>query len=182
MKYFYIHGLNGTGNNATTQLSEILETTVERLEWDPHKPYNENYQNIKTVLDKESDFILMGSSLGGFYTLNLANDYKIPCAVFNPAINPKKSFKNIKDIDFYKNIPLNNLVDSYDFKTNYTTLPRLIVVGLNDKIVNPFDTIERWKGKCNLIQTNDEHQIKDFKPFKDAIKHLTTPLFAESIL
>lgn len=183
MKYYYIHGLNSTGERTALKLSKVLETDVERLEWNYFDPCNKNINKMKDILDKEQEeFILIGSSLGGYYTRILSNIYEVPCVLFNPVVDIKKSFKNIENVEFYKSFPINNLIESYiNSDVADKTLQRMIVVGLQDVVVNPYDTIKLWEGKCNLIKVNEEHQIKDFKPFKKDILHLSIPLLWEAI-
>ena len=174
MKYFYIHGFNATGKTTAKLLSKVLETKVEVLAWDCTKPFNENFENMLKILKKESDdFLLIGSSMGGFYANSLANELCVNCVLFNPVIEPKEVLKRFQKEA--AEILTDELINSYEGKED-KILSRVVVVGLNDEVLNPQKTIEYWQGKCNLITTNDGHEIKDFAVVKEDIINLTQPV------
>lgn len=176
MKYFYIHGLNSTGMLTSTQLSTILGQKVERLVWHSNLYYHNNLKFMLEQLKKEKDFVLIGSSLGGFYTMELSNILQVPCVLFNPVIYPRKSFERIKNLEFYRNIE--EVVESYPKEpSNQSLLPRLVVVGRNDEILDINDALQYWHGKANVILTSDKHHIDNFDPFKEDIEKLSIPLF-----
>ena len=128
--------------------------------------------NVQT----DKDIILMGSSMGGFYANFLANKLRVPCALFNPVINPQQVFKKLNCAELSDEI-----IKSYTVQTD-SVVPRLVVVGLNDNILEPDKTIEYWRGKCNLKITEDSHQIENFNSFKDDILHLSIPLLCDGIV
>ena len=170
MKYYYIHGLNATDKTSAKLLSEALKEPVEILSWDCSKKFDENYSSMLEILEKETDdYILIGKSMGGFYANALANKLLVPCTLFNPVINAKSVLNGFG--------VKGKIADSYEINLKDEILPRLIVIGLKDEILNPNIAINKWKGRCNLKITNDTHDIKDFKPFKDDILHLGIPMF-----
>ena len=183
MKYFYIHGLNSTGEKTIKELSRVLETKVIGLDWKTELCYRTNVENMQEQIESygEDDFVIIGSSMGGFYARILSNVLKVPCVLFNPVTDVRKAYENIKDIEFYSNLS-KELVNSYDLAMiSDITIPRLVVIGLNDTVINPNDTIETWKGRCNLITVDEGHQIENFEPFKEAIEHLSIPLLYDAI-
>lgn len=180
MKYFYIHGLMATGQSSAKELSRVLKTDVSVLDWDYTKVFEENFEKLSCILEQEKDdFILMGSSMGGFYANALANKFMVPCALFNPVMNPQKLLKEVRNIEFYQN-GIENLTDeiinSYKVQKD-VLLPRVVIVGKNDKIVNPDENISYWEGKCCLRITDEEHKIKNFDAFKQDILDLENPVF-----
>ena len=165
MKYYYVHGLNATGKTTASKLSKILETDVPVLSWDYLKPFDENFNNMLKVLEQDN-FILTGSSMGGYYANALSNHLKIPCALFNPVINPREVFQKYK-----KEVP-KNVINSYK-PVKEEVVSRLIVVGKNDIVLDPNKTIEYWRGKCSLKIVDEGHQIENLEIFKDDILNLS---------
>ena len=169
MKYFYIHGYNATGKTTAGKLSSLLDCSVEVLHWEYLKSFDENFNNLLNILEKEQDdFILMGSSMGGYYANALANQLLVPCALFNPVINPKEILPTLKGAEF--TIP-QKIIDSYKEIKNIV-IPRLIVVGIKDNILNPNKTIEYWTGKCEIKVVDEGHQITNFENLKKSILSL----------
>lgn len=175
MKYYYIHGLNATGKTTAKKLGTILETDVPVFSWNYLKTFDENFNNILTILEEnQEDYILMGSSMGGYYANALANKLQVPCALFNPVINPQEVFqKYCNETNLSKEV-----INSYKPVKN-NIIPRLIVVGTKDEVLNPNKTIEYWKGKCNLKIVKEGHQIENFEQFKEDILDLATPILDE---
>ena len=185
MKYFYIHGLNATGRTSANLLSKALDKDVTVLSWNQIKTFKENFNSMLHTLEREKDdIILVGSSMGGYYANALANKLQIPCALFNPVLNPRKTLKDLKSRD--KEHLLDNLSDevinSYEVQKD-TVIPRVVIVGKRDNVLNPDETIEHWgvnmKGKCDLKIINAGHEIKNFVDFKKDILELENLLFID---
>ena len=180
MKYFYIHGLMATGQSSAKELNRVLGSHVAVLPWDYTKCFEENFEKLSTILEQEKDdFILMGSSMGGFYANALANKFLVSCALFNPVNNPQELLKEVKNIDYYKNgieKLTEEVINSYKIQKD-VLLPRVIVIGKNDDIVNPDENIKHWSGRCYLKIVEEGHKIKNFDVFKQDILDLENPLF-----
>jgi len=175
MKYYYIHGFNATGKTSAALLTETLKEPVEVLSWDFNKKFDDNFNSMVKVLEKkQEDFILIGSSMGGFYANALANKLLVPCALFNPVINTKSVLNSFKI--------KSEILDSYEVKITDKILPRLVVVGLKDEILDPNIAINKWQGKCNLKITDDTHDIKNFERFRNDILHLSILLLVDENL
>lgn len=85
-KIAYIHGYGGSSNGESFKtLQKYLGDKFEIVGID----YNEtepNIQEIKNDLDNRGIKFVIGSSIGGFLTLNLGSEYKK--LVFNPCMKP----------------------------------------------------------------------------------------------
>ena len=182
MKYFYIHGLNATGRTSANLLSKTLEKDVTVLSWNQTKTFKENFNSMLHTLEREKDdIILIGSSMGGFYANALANKLQVPCALFNPVMNPRETLKELKSKD--KEHLLDNLSDdvinSY-IREKDTVIPRVVVIGLQDTITDPYESIKYWRDKCYLkVLVNAGHEIKNFDDFKKDILELENLFFID---
>ena len=89
---------------------------------------------INELKKEKDDIILIGSGLGAYYANALANKLQVPCALFNPVMNPRETLTELKKQD---NL---HLLDDITYSTIYSyehikdaVIPRVVVVGLQDK-------------------------------------------------
>ena len=92
--------------------------------------------------------LIIGSSMGGFVGLALANRYNIECIAFNPAIHSRPIEPNLPSLQH----------DDVNFNFNPT-----IVLGLEDDVIDPAkteDLIEQMDIDC-VIERVDKlgHRI-----------------------
>ena len=94
----YIHGFgsSGFGGKATIfkkQYGNIL--CSPSLSYVPTLAINTLEQLIEISLANKQEVNLIGSSLGGFYALYLANKYELKAVLINPSIFPYKTLDKI---------------------------------------------------------------------------------------
>lgn len=92
----YIHGFGGSGQGSKAKvLRELLQphgfiapslSSIPELAISTLSELIESYQRYEPVY-------LIGSSLGGYYSLYLAQKYKIPAVLINPAV---KSYETLQ--------------------------------------------------------------------------------------
>ena len=93
-RFIYIHGLNsGAQSRSGRELSELLGTEVIRPEYDYARPFAEclcslRRQILEAVDEKNDRLCVMGSSLGGFYALQLRHPAIVHVAAWNPVVFP----------------------------------------------------------------------------------------------
>ena len=90
----YIHGFASSGFGSKPQkFKEYFEDEIMTLSLPtiPNLAIDTLEQIIEAFLNKEEDVFLVGSSLGGFYALYLANKYDLKAVLINPAVNPAGS-------------------------------------------------------------------------------------------
>ena len=92
-KLVYIHGLGGGKNGRVPKLiKKAFGNNVDVFA--PEIPISpkEAYQFVNDYINKENPDLVIGSSLGAFYTLLLPSNYlKV---VINPAMHPSKDIKD----------------------------------------------------------------------------------------
>ena len=96
----YVHGWNSHANARKAQLiehelknHEIFDTTSITLK---HHPREAIKQLTEFILEKQSKYNvhLVGSSLGGYYSVFLAETLNLKAAMINPAVWAYKIFEN----------------------------------------------------------------------------------------
>ena len=126
MKVLYIYGYGSSTDSSTCKwLKENLPNSeVCSFEYDQMNPYKSMDYLLKIVFDLNIN-IVFGSSLGGWYALNVAAIANIPCVVINP-VTPEK-MKDVIDL-------VSNENDSSEYLLKYIKNNTL------------FETKDDWKG------------------------------------
>ena len=102
----YIHGFASSGFGSKPQKfkeyfeEEIITISLPTI---PNLAIDTLEQIIEFSLNKEEPVYLVGSSLGGFYALYLANKYDLKAVLINPAVNPWGTLDRYEGVDFVTN-------------------------------------------------------------------------------
>lgn len=185
MKYFYIHGFNSGKNSSSGKaFKKILRETdpLYCLEYDSSSLFKDNLKSLKSQilsLYDNDDFILIGTSLGGFYAERLGLELggaihdHIGNILINPCNNPKEQLKKFigKNVSFETGEEwelTEEILNSYDYEdTRFNRIDRIIVIGTRDTVIDPKSNEDYWDG-YGLVSLifGGEHQIKDFSFLK----------------
>lgn len=184
MKYVYVHGFNSGKSSSTGEALKELLPNVICLEYDSSKTFSENLSSLKTQLLSQiddEDFVLIGSSLGGFYVerlgFELRNYNHIGNILINPCNNPKDQLKQFlgKTKSFETNrewIFNEEILDSYDYvDTRNYTINRVVIIGAKDEVINYVDNVNYWVLNASVFTDPDEaHQFKNLDKYIFTIK------------
>lgn len=192
MKIFYVHGFNsGKSSSTCKMLSTILndEYSFHCLEYDSSKSFDYNLIDLKVqlynALDEDEEFILIGSSLGGFYVERLCFELKdetlnhLGNILINPCNNPKEQLRQFlgKTTSFETGrewILTEELLDTYEYvDTRSYTIDRIVIVGMKDDVIDPEDNCKYWINK-SLIHIHQDmgHRFSNTDFFLDDIKQI----------
>jgi len=192
--YAYIHGLNSDGKRSFKNLSEFLDGKFFNLSWECDRPFDENLAYLISQCEELEEayppedpffefFVLIGSSMGGYYASVLSSIKLYPCALFNPVVYPQKTLQKFKgpNTNFAtgKKYELTQeLIDSYNFSGNLHKygISRSIILGRNDEVLDYREAEEFYRGIGHTVITDNRHQIVDYSPFKAMIETLNTPV------
>ena len=176
MKILYVHGFNSSGSSSKVdQLKEAFpnyKIAAPTLSADPSEAYG---QLVSELIEDYEDTIIVGTSLGGFYSLLISNRFDIPCFLINPSLEPHKTL--VKKVGKHVRFGTDNEV--YDFKQEYLeklknasadTLPsnqdyKLINVYLSkDDEQLDFSNIRKFIPKANIYKEfdNSGHRFSKF--------------------
>lgn len=102
----YIHGFGGSGQGQKATAFREHYKSINKPFIAPslsHIPDLALSTLEELILSYKGRVKLIGSSLGGYYALYLANKYELKAVVLNPAVNPIETVKNIlkKDPRYY---------------------------------------------------------------------------------
>ena len=160
---FYIHGLGGGVKSATYIGLCKYFADVEILEYPSQTAtFSENF---KLICDKfyskykGGKFLLIGTSLGGFYSSKFAEEFaknggdlnNISVLMINPAINP---YTVALGLDYPK-----ELVDSYK-EVEFSTLANIrkrVILALDDELLDAKQTASIFPSDCVLSFSRGGH-------------------------
>ena len=92
-KVLYIHGFCSSAQTGTVgRLREVLHDTCEVHAFDVNHHPEESIRRIEEYVAEHGIELLMGTSLGGYYTL--CADVSCPKVAVNPATNPEVSLNH----------------------------------------------------------------------------------------
>ena len=129
-KILYLHGLESS--NVCDKVDFMRERANVLAPSIDYRKSNIEEELMYMVESFEPDLII-GSSMGGYCGLMLANYYNVECIVFNPAIHSRPIEPNLKSLQ-YEDI-------------HYGVSP-LVILGLEDTIIDPFYT-------CEILNSSD---------------------------
>ena len=94
-RVMYLHGLESS--NVCDKV-DFLRERAEVLA--PSIDYNKQglEQELMYMFEAFKPDLIIGSSMGGYCGLLLANHYKVDCLVFNPAIHSRPMEPNLKSL------------------------------------------------------------------------------------
>ncbi|WP_457627120.1 YqiA/YcfP family alpha/beta fold hydrolase [Persephonella sp.] len=97
MKVIYIHGFNSAGyGDKVNKLKEHfgMENVISiNLPYKPEKAISQLEFIIRNIKNEEP-LLLVGTSLGGAYTIYLSYKFDLPGVVINPSIRPSEDLKD----------------------------------------------------------------------------------------
>ncbi|WP_421717095.1 YqiA/YcfP family alpha/beta fold hydrolase [Arcobacter arenosus] len=139
----YIHGFGSSGHGGkATLFREYFEDEViaPSLSYVPNLAIDTLEQLIELLLEKNENVGLVGSSLGGYYALYLANKYDLKAVLINPAIYPYKTLDKVgMAMNYY---------DSTSFEVTTEHIQQLKALEVNE--------IKNQENFITLLQTEDE--------------------------
>ena len=185
----YIHGFNSGPNGRSGRLlSVVTGQAVVCLSYD----YSQPFEGCLSALKKQLNFYfgasdricLMGSSLGGFYALQLRHAAISHVIAWNPGVNPAVQLEqflgsNTRFTDGKRWIFTESICHSYalapdarrwnESEVGAETPRRDIYVGNQDEILDSGLTLAYWRGFANLHVIQSGHQIEDYAPMREVI-------------
>lgn len=175
-----LHGYNSKGGQKAKDLQKALPD---------YKVFNplltssveDNVQTIYNLLlsvsEKYKELHVVGTSLGGFYALDLCrrikpvNDVDIYYYVINPALTPTQTLPRIGEVsqqDYETLSEMESLLDVNDL------LGVTFFIGLRDTVIPPSHLLETLQKKVdkpyNLVVSDQDHRHSDLTSVIDLIK------------
>lgn len=149
----YIHGFNSSVNSDTLKMLQQPFPSAIGLTYDHNEPQT-SLKDMVIKLEKfhDSDLIIVGSSLGGWYAEQLTKYIVGKYILYNPAINPEVSLSKygVSQEVLYK------------YKSLQTTLcasNRTVILCSDDDVIDPKDSLVKYKGYAEIVPSTGGHRM-----------------------
>ena len=208
-RFVYIHGFNSGAESRSGRLLEQLhQQPVIRPQCNYSLPFAQCLDDMRRQISRQvspSDRVcLMGSSLGGFYALNLRGPAICHVVAWNPVIYPAVQLEPFTGRNTYPMPagrspkitrrtllsyagapdprPWHNRVwreeqarDGGSGGRTAAPPPRDIYLGTHDELLNSPLARAYWQGAATLHDIDAGHSIADYSPAADVLKRGSVP-------
>jgi len=160
VKILYLHGLGSSGESGTAQgLTELGYDVISPT----YRPEFEK-ASLDNLVQKESPDLIIGTSMGGYYALKLAEYKSVNAIAINPCFNPKQQLK-LPAINWKTGELINftqEMLEAFAIPEPKRNGKVLVVTGINDDLINPNQQIEYCR-QFNLpsLITDWGHRVGD---------------------
>lgn len=171
----YIHGFGSSGHDGKASLfREYFEEEViaPSLSYVPNLVIDTLEQIIEMLLEKGETVGLVGSSLGGYYSIYLATKYNLKAVLINPAIHPYKTLDKIgmamnyydgtsfevtaEHINALKALDIENVPNQENFITLLQT---------DDEILDYNEAVEKLPDSELVIEEGGNHSFENIESY-----------------
>lgn len=171
----YIHGFGSSGHGGKASLfREYFEDEViaPSLSYVPSLAIDTLEQLIEMLLEKDETVGLVGSSLGGYYAIHLANKYNLKAVLINPAIYPYKTLDKIgmamnyydmssfevtaEHIQALKGLEVQEVLSQENFITLLQT---------EDEVLDYNDAVEKLPDSELVIEEGGNHSFENIESY-----------------
>ena len=180
----YIHGFASCGFGSKAQKfkeyfeEEIITISLPTI---PNLAIDTLEQIIEFSLNKDENLYLIGSSLGGFYSLYLANKYNLKAVLINPALNPKKTLSKFYSFGLVKNyfdnsnfeITKEQLKSLENFQVSLIQNPKNIMalIQKGDEIIDYKESVEILKDCEIFVEEGGNHSFDNIEKYLNKINN-----------
>ncbi len=174
----YIHGFGSSGSSGKAQLfreyfnSIGIKFIAPTLSYIPKLAIN----TLEDIINSCEDIKLIGSSLGGFYSLYLANKYNLKAVLINPSINPDITLKRTvpRAINYYD-------LSKFDWSYEYLNMLKSFKVEPKEQksfmlLLQKGDEVLDYKEALNLLpnanvvlEDGGNHSFEGIERYFDSI-------------
>jgi uncharacterized protein len=175
----YIHGFGGTGQGVKATIfrdnvkdQKVLAPTLSYL---PDHAIDTLEQIIESILPYE-EVSLVGSSLGGFYSIYLADKYDLKATLINPSTKPWITLQkvigqalNYGDLSTFEwNEGHIKMLLKYEVKSP-DPKKYLLLTQTGDELLDYKVAVEYLKGSQQVVVEGGDHSFVDFEKYIDTI-------------
>jgi len=178
----YIHGFGSSGMGGKAQIfrehfrKKGIDFIAPSLSYVPELAVG----TLEELINSCSNPKLMGSSLGGFYSIYLANKYNLKAILINPAIKATKTLQRyVKDgkmaLNYYDLSKFEWNERHMEMLKNYrVTNPKngefLLMLQKGDEVLDYKDALNALKGAKLIIEEGGSHAFEGIERYTPQIE------------
>jgi len=178
MRLIYIHGFGSCGKGNKYNILKNLNIPIIAPNLPPSP--KEAINTLEAIIKPQD--ILIGSSLGGYYAIYLAEKYFLKTILINPSLKPYKTLKNYTGLQFRfcDNKPFywkkEYLKELKKFKTKPRRAKYLVLLQSNDEVLNYKKTLKKFKNRTNakvIVEYGGNHRFENLNNYLYLIKNFS---------
>ena len=177
----FIHGFGSSGFSFKAEKTQYYFKNKEvvlspSLSYVPYLAINTLEQIIEYALPKESVY-LIGSSLGGFYSMYLSNKYNIKAVLINPAVNAPITLGKYEGM-------ATNYYDLSQFEWNNTHVSQLenlivknpkednllLMLQKGDEVLDYKEALQKLPNASLIIEDGGDHSFNNYQKYLPTIE------------
>jgi uncharacterized protein len=174
----YIHGFASSGfGSKAEKFKEYFEEEIITISLPtiPNLAINTLEQLIEAFVSIDEEVNLIGSSLGGFYALYLANKYDLKAVLINPAVNPWGTLDRYEGVDFVTNyydssrfeFNANHIKSLKNYEVNFIKTPENFITLLqeDDEVLDFSEAAQKLEDTELIIEEGGSHSFEDIERY-----------------
>jgi predicted esterase YcpF (UPF0227 family) len=178
-KILYLHGLGSSGQSNTAQqlLTHGLDIIAPTYR---AEHYQESITSLSSMLKNNKIDVIVGTSMGGYYALKLAEITQLPVVAINPCFEPLRFFEHYCQypvMNYVTNEPIeisSEQANAFELIDTLRIHNPQIIVGRNDTVIpahyqQTFCLQQGW----TFIETDWGHRIEDPMLLVQLLTHLS---------
>lgn len=179
----YLHGFASSGNSFK---GEFLKSVYNAITPDLTSHPKTDIEIIEELLKKNNDPLLVGSSLGGFYSEYFSRKYNLRALYINPLVDITTAKDFIGEHIYFNSLKkfcfteedynyLHNMLCEIE-KMSYCSRPRSIIVAKNDKLLNYNLALEYFNRSSDRVITYETggHSLNSKRWISEALDRLVS--------
>jgi predicted esterase YcpF (UPF0227 family) len=137
----YLHGLGSNGQSSTASALRELGMQVSSPDYAPQH-YAQSMEHLRELLTEVQPQLVVGTSMGGYYALKLAEEARCPALAINACFEPGRLLRNFLDapaMDYTTGEPIpftQAMLDAFA-SLDPGRIRARIVIGRNDDVIPP---------------------------------------------
>jgi len=176
MKLIYIHGFGSCGKSNKYNVLKKLNYPILAPNLPPSP--KEAVNVLESIITPDS--VLIGSSLGGYYAIYLAERYFLKAVLINPSLKPYKTLKNYTGLQyrFCDKKPFywkkEYLKELKDLKTKPKRAKYLVLLQRRDEVLNYKKSLKKFKNRPNarvIVEYGGNHRFENLDDYLSLIKN-----------
>ena len=170
-RYLYLHGFqSGPQSLKARETAAWLQRHPDagQLLCPQLSPYPaEAMRQLQLLVEQQQATALIGSSLGGFYATALAERYRLPAVLINPAIWPERELQHFLG-------PLHNPYTGEHYTLGWHHMDELLalrpphltaanywlVLGTADEVLDWRQAVRYYRGAATTVLNGDDHRLQ----------------------
>lgn len=180
----YIHGFgsSGVGGKATILKEHFKDKIIlPSLSYVPFLAIHTLEQLIEILLNKGEKVGLVGSSLGGYYSIYLANKYDLKAVLINPAVTPYKTLEKIGMATNYFDLSSFEVTQehmqalkTYEVQKINNEKNFTVLLQKGDELLNYEDAIHKMPNANFKIEEGGNHSFNGIERYFDEILNVVS--------